>query len=77
MRLRGAGLSCRVGLGAGVVPALSSWVVMTCRLAESARTNRRGQDGYGGQEDDGDQGGAGEEDGNRGQDGSGQEDHRP
>src|SRR5882757_2130949 len=32
----------RHALGAGVVPALSSRVVMTCRLAESARTDCRG-----------------------------------
>src|SRR6267154_4606462 len=34
-----------VGLGAGVVPALVSQVVMTCRLAESARTDCRGEGG--------------------------------
>ncbi len=34
-----------VGLGAGVVPALFSQVVMTCRLAEPARTGRRGEGG--------------------------------
>jgi hypothetical protein len=31
--------------GAGVVPALFSQVVMTCRLAEPARTGRRGEGG--------------------------------
>ena len=34
-----------VGLGAGVVPALFSQVVMTCRLAEPARTGCSGEGG--------------------------------
>ena len=36
---------CAVGVGAGVVPALFSQVVMTCRRAEPARTGGRGEGG--------------------------------
>src|SRR6202007_913781 len=39
----GLGAEVGVGRGAGVVPALSSQVVMTCRLAEPARTGSRGE----------------------------------